>query len=323
MAKPATRMKSIVLKSYIESQAQRLEGSPSPQAEHHGHTDVPDCTGLNVCCDRLTQGIAPVSCSPGLRDNLRAAIEDMVIPRLVIRQCLSSDETALARSGRVLPTPSEIELFARIAAQPDLDNALELALGMQRAGLSLESVLLHLVGPAARLLGTDWEEDTRSFADVTVGLSTLHEVVHLLARREAGDEIVSNATSLGQNRTLRERKQALLVLGPGEQHTLGLFIFAELLQHSRWAVTIEDSSSNSMLLQSVRARSIDMVGISVSHPERFGAVAQLIHALRRASRNRALRVIIGGPVDLTREAQQEGIQFFSDARRAIDWLDGE
>lgn len=318
MAKPATRMKSIVLKSYSASRTSRTSrtslttrfvSSASPGSEEP----------LDVYCEELTTPTASVSCSPALRDDLRATIEDMVIPRLVIGQGLPREADSLARRGRVLPTQAEIDLLARIAVQPDLEKALDLAFGMLSAGLSLETVLLHLIGPAARRLGVDWEEDLRSFADVTVGLGTLHEVVHLLARRETGDAVISQ----GQEGTLLLPKRALLVGGPGEQHTLGLYIFAELLQHSRWAVAIEATMPDSALLQSVRSQSIDLVGISVSAPERLAAVAQLIRRLRSSSQNPALRVLVGGPVDLTREAQQEQVPFFSDARGAVDWLDGD
>jgi MerR family transcriptional regulator, light-induced transcriptional regulator len=218
----------------------------------------------------------------------------------------------------VLPTLAEVDLLSRIAVQPDLDKAIELALGMLSAGLSLETVLLHLIGPAARRLGTDWEEDLRSFADVTVGLGTLHELVHLLARREAGEAIETSATGHAV-----PRRRALLVGSPGEQHTLGLYIFAELLRHSRWAVAVEATLTDSTLLQVVRSQSLDMVGIAVSASERFVAVAQLIQRIRRVSLNTALRVVVGGPVNLASEAQAHDVLYFSDARRAVDWLDGE
>lgn len=322
MAKPATRMKSIVLKSYSESRTRRLVGSPPPDASGKRK----DCAAISMHCEPLPVARTPAHGAPTLRDDLRATIENMVIPRLAIAQCLLPDAQrpeAQLKRGRVLPTLSEVDLLARIAAQPDLDGAFELSLEMLRAGLSLETLLLQLIGPAARRLGSDWEEDIRSFADVTVGLGTLHELMHMLARRDARDAIGSPASSHTPAGTILVHKSALLVPGPGEQHTLGLYIFAELLRHSRWTVTLETNIPNSGLLQLVRSQSLDMVGITVSSHERFAEVAKLIQRLRRASQNQAMRVVLGGPVDLTREAEREGATFYGDARRAIESFDGD
>jgi hypothetical protein len=42
-----------------------------------------------------------------------------------------------------------------------------------------------LCTPAARLVGAMWEDDTKAFAEVTLGVSTLQNVVHVRGRRSA------------------------------------------------------------------------------------------------------------------------------------------
>jgi methanogenic corrinoid protein MtbC1 len=258
----------------------------------------------------------------------------MVIPRLLIAQRLPQGASTAAerRRGRVLPTQAEVKRLADVCAQPNVVQALELTLDILGSGLSLETVLLYLIGPAARSLGTDWEEDVRSFADVTVGLGTLHEVVHCLtyrddearvAQRDPKPDDARQPKSPHQGNTQTARGSALLLSGPGEQHTLGLYIFAQLLRHSRWAVLVEAAMPSDALLQCVRSRKVDVVGISVSSPERLAEMAELAQTITRAAQNPALRVLFGGPVDLKQEAERAGLRFFDDARAAVASLDAD
>jgi MerR family transcriptional regulator, light-induced transcriptional regulator len=306
MAKPATRMKSIVLKSYRESFSQRLARSPL----HNAHDP---CVALGPPPPPIAGPQA--TCSQALRAELRATIEEMVIPQLLIGQ-LVPQAPAQEQRGRVLPTSEEVDLLARIAVEHDLERAVEIALGVLAAGLSLETVLLHWIAPAARRLGTDWEEDLRSFADVTVGLGTLQELVHLLAPRQEVNESLAAHSSEG-------RGSALLVSGRAEQHTLGLYIFAELLRHSHWTVVLEPEMSHSAVLQAVHSQPLQLLGFTVSSSERLNSLLELIKAIKRASQNPALHVLVGGPADLTDEAHRAGVHFHHDARAAIDWLDSK
>jgi hypothetical protein len=241
----------------------------------------------------------------------------VVIPQLLIGQVVPQAR-ALEQRGRVLPTLHEVDLLARIAVQHDMEKAMDIALGVLGTGLSLETVLLHLIGPAARQLGIDWEDDLRSFADVTVGLGTLHELVHMLAPREAD----GLDTNYSQFHSVRQ-SSALLVSGPAEQHTLGLYIFAELLRHSHWTVVLEPEMSHRALLQAVRSQPLDLLGFTVSSPERLHTMVELFKAIKRASQNPALHVLVGGPSDLADEARRAGVHFYHDARQALDWLDTE
>jgi hypothetical protein len=63
-----------------------------------------------------------------------------------------------------------------MAAEQDLEGALDLVASMVREGLSLDSVLLLLLAPAARLLGDGWQAEQRPFTDVMAGLDILREV---------------------------------------------------------------------------------------------------------------------------------------------------
>ena len=67
-----------------------------------------------------------------------------------------------------------------------------------------------------------WEDDRVSFADVTVALCRLHDVMRNLSSSQPP------ATD-----TLPQGRRALLVPMPGEQHTFGLVMVADFLPSRR------------------------------------------------------------------------------------------
>lgn len=311
MAKLATRMKPIVQESFMEQYMQCLP--PVRQAQPR---------------DRSTQRESRVEAKAIVHDThseLLSTIEEHVIPRLLIAHNLprTHAEGGPGCALRSLPTLEEVQQLIRLATQSDLQGATGMALTMLGSGRPLETILLQLIAPAARVLGQDWEDDLRSFAEVTVGLGTLHELVHTLAPHPALEEVEPSCSSLrqpGSAPRLEPRGRAVLVGGPGEQHTLGLYIFGELLRHARWSVVVETTMSDREVVQHVKSQPVDAVGISISSQERLAAAAHLISSIKRCARNRAIQVLVGGPVDLTDEAEQVGATFCADARSAVAWL---
>jgi methanogenic corrinoid protein MtbC1 len=257
------------------------------------------------------------------RSELLSAIEEHVIPRLSIAHNLPRTHLdGRHQSLHALPNSEDVQRLTRLATDSDLQGSIGMALTMIGSGLPLETIFLQLIAPAARVLGQEWEDDLRSFAEVTVGLGTLHELVHTLAPPEtlepqqSGDPSCSSA----RQHANQPRGRAVLVNGPGEQHTLGLYIFGELLRHARWSVLIEATMSDREVVQHVKSQPVDAVGISVSSQERLAASANLIAAIKRSARNRAIQVLVGGPVDLSEKAEQIGATFCRDACAAVAWL---
>jgi methanogenic corrinoid protein MtbC1 len=151
--------------------------------------------------------------------------------------------------------------------------------------LSLESVFLDLLAPAARHLGEMWDEDRAGFAEVTLGMTTLHQVL-----RELGPAFHSEAAATGRDLL------ALLVPAPGEQHNFGLAIVAEFFRRAGWGVTGEAMTTRGELVKAVRGTWFAVVGLSLASEVRLEALADAIQAIRRASRNPAVGILVGGPI---------------------------
>jgi methanogenic corrinoid protein MtbC1 len=154
---------------------------------------------------------------------------------------------------------------------------------MRARGSSIEVLLLHLLAPTARLLGDLWKEDLCSFGEVTVGLSRLQQLL-----RELSSPFENEIEHVDHGR------RAMLAAAPGEQHTFGITVVEEFLRRGGWDVWSEPSPARGELVGVVRGQWFDVVGLSLSSDILFDDLGSTIDTLRRASLNRAVRVMVGG-----------------------------
>lgn len=239
-------------------------------------------------------------------DRLLEAIENEIVPRLILAHKVTTTDTTSCQASRPAPTRDEINEFARMAVRHDLNGALGVVEAMCRDGLSLESVLLDLVSAAARVLGDDWLDDSRSFIEVGAGLGTLQQVVHTL--------------SPAHTPALPHRGAVLLVAAPGEQHTLGLYLLGELLRRAGFGVHIEPAMEPDDVVEFVLDAKPLMVGVSLSTDVRMSTAAELIRSIHSCAPQ--LPVLVGGALDLRKFAQEHGAAAsFSDPREAVRWLE--
>jgi methanogenic corrinoid protein MtbC1 len=242
------------------------------------------------------------------RSDLLATIQEQIVPRLMLAHAPPApDLGGGAVDARMPVTASEVAELARLAADEDFPSALAFVEKLAGEGLVLESILLDLLAPAARLLGTDWEEDKRSFTEVTTGLGTLQQIVNVLGPKF--------------ERPTAGRGFVVLVGAPGEQHTLGLHLVGELLRRAGWGVHVAPTMSESDLLDLVASEDVDMVGFSVSNENLLKPLARTIAAVREASMNPAMLIMLGGSRELSGFASKVDATFCGDARDAVKWLE--
>ena len=220
--------------------------------------------------------------------DLSRLIESQIIPRLMLAHDLAESRV----SGPRLPAgidPGAVEALARIVVEKDIDAAFAYVDRIRDGGVSLEIIYLDLLGPTARFLGEMWEKDLNYFSDVAVGLSRLH---HLVRELSPDFQNESKSEELG--------RQALIMPMPGEAHTFGLVLVVEFFRRAGWDVWGWPMSMGSDLLTTVKNEKFDLVGISVSCDSSIGSLTDIIASIRKLSRNRAVRVMVGGPLFLRR-----------------------
>lgn len=232
---------------------------------------------------------APEGARPGsLSDSLLVqVIEGEIIPRLLLAHRgppgNSPDSGLIAKPSGNAAYLGDIESFARLVLTSEPGEIVDRVQFLVDGGIALERVYLELLAPVARLIGLYWEEDRCSFAEVTLGLSHLHQTVHLLGRRYR--------ERAGQPPSGR---QAFFAPSPGEQHTFGLAMMEELFQAAGWRTCSDHAATSASILRTVAADTLDLVGFSVGCENLVDPLVHLITQTRKASRNREIVVMVGG-----------------------------
>ena len=219
--------------------------------------------------------------APPAASRLMRTIESEVIPRLLLIHGVSPSEPR-ARSG---VTVTDVELLAsHLLARSD-DYIDGFVSEVETRGIDLETLLLDLLAPTARLLGIMWEQDLCDFTDVTIALSRLQRLLRSLsANAELSEEWVPAGPSI------------LLSVTPGEQHTFGLSLVSEFFRRAGWSVFEEVPETEQDIVQRVREQSFSMVGFSLSGEVLRDRLSSVINSVRMFSCNRKVGVIVGGPV---------------------------
>jgi methanogenic corrinoid protein MtbC1 len=229
------------------------------------------------------------------RARLVRTIEGEIVPRLVLARRVVREDGATERSGYGTPDETDVLELVRLLMQHEMGVAAAYVETVRQRGATLDLVCLELLAPAARELGRRWEYDECDFLQVTLALCRLHQLLRDLSAEFRGEEFEHE----------RERR-ILLAPCPGEQHTFGVSLVGEFLQRAGWEVWQEFPTSTEHILNVVRQNWFAVVGLSLGSERKIEEIAAMIRAIRGASMNRSVGVLVGGPMLL---AKPEIVQF--------------
>lgn len=166
------------------------------------------------------------------------------------------------------------------------EDAFEYAIKTHKAhGVPIDYIVLDLIPEIARKLGKHWEEDSLSFADVSIGVNKLERVIYKL-------DYLFQANQLE-----RQQNKSIFVSGcPGSQHSLGTLIFANFLTFSGWQVHRPNKVNIDCMVEGVKSKNHQALAISVATNEQLEQLPYLISLLRQKSKNPKIIVLIGGPL---------------------------
>lgn len=219
-------------------------------------------------------------------NNAAVILETEVLPRLLMLHRLaegsSMQDTFSQQISRPIVDPADIETFADILVENDLDAARDIITKYRSEGLPDEACILQVLAPAARHLGECWSNDTRNFADVTIGLGCLQ----LLLRCCFGEPDPPAQGLL----PFRGR----FLSAPGEQHTLGILIIERMFRRRGWRTVSGQPSSWTALRREIKQTEYDVIALSVSSERHLDGLDREIAMLRQNALNFDMLVILGG-----------------------------
>ena len=213
------------------------------------------------------------------------AVEVEIIPRLLLANRAVLAPAIATPCDTAPPSAEEVAELTELLLSRDVDVATGFVAAIGARGLPVETLYLDLLAPTARRLGDLWTDDLCNFADVTIGVCRLYQVLH---------EIGPTFDRVTDQR--EHGRRALLVPVPGEQHSFGLSVVAEFFRRGGWDVWSGPELSRADLVRTVRSEWFAVVGLSVACDRALDAASAAIRAVRRASRNRAVGVMVGGPL---------------------------
>lgn len=224
-------------------------------------------------------------------DALARVIEGDIIPRLLLaHRGPGALPSQVAHPAAQIP-PGYADQFAAATLTEEVSPLLGRVEALMAGGVSVETIYLHLLAPAARRLGTWWEEDACDFVDVTMGLWRCQEIVHALSA------LIPGAAPIAGN-----ERRAFFAPAPGEQHGLGALIVEEFFRRDGWQTWSAPALDEAELVALVAGRGFDVVGLTVSVERHVSPLVRSIAAARRASRNPAVIFLVGGRVFTERPA---------------------
>jgi methanogenic corrinoid protein MtbC1 len=246
-------------------------------------------------------------------DALARVIENDIIPQLLVAHRESG--TLIERQGTgVAEVPSDFtDRFAAATLTDEVGPLMAQVEALMKGGVDVETIYIDLLAPAARQLGTWWDQDACDFVDVTMGLWRLQEIVHALSALVPGTAVLAGA-----------ERRALFSPAPGEQHGLGALIVEEFFRRAGWQTWSAPSLDEAELVALAAGRSFDLIGLTISVERHVAPLARTIAAVRRASRNPQVLIMVGGRVfteqpHLAAEIGADGTA--SDGQRAVQVAD--
>lgn len=153
------------------------------------------------------------------------------------------------------------------------------------AGFDLEDVYLDGLVPTARLLGEWWCADRIDFAEVTIGVHCLQQILYEFSPQ-----------FLSQTDRKTNGYRAIFFSTPKSQHSFGTVMLCEFFRRSGWEVTSMAIDSDAVVLEELSRQWVDIAGFSICSDRGVEALKRLIVEARQASINPNMQLMIGGPM---------------------------
>jgi MerR family transcriptional regulator, light-induced transcriptional regulator len=211
-------------------------------------------------------------------------VRNRIIPQLARTHGLAK-KTEPPLAGSMLPSSEALAAFADVAMHKDAAVVVAQLQALLANGVPIESIYMNWIAASARVMGCDWESDRADFSAVTNGMWKLQQALHTLS-----------PFFLQSASPAKASRRVLLASAPGEQHTLGLFMVSEFFRRAGWDAWTELPSDYNDVIDKTRNEWFDLVGLSTGTEYKIETMTQAIAALRRASRNSEIVVMVGGPI---------------------------
>ncbi len=218
------------------------------------------------------------------RAALGQAIGLHIIPRLrMVSPASGAGRSAEPRVAAAIAADAIAEL-APLALSREPGALLRRAARLIGRGVPAEQVMTQVLASAARHLGELWAADACDFVAVSIGVSRLQLVMRALNAQHPAPPVPG------------PQRSALVAAMPGDQHSFGVLMLEMMLGRGGWDTEALIAPSQAELLSRVAACPFDLVGLSAGGDAAAAALPALVRAVRAASANPGVKLMVGGPM---------------------------
>ena len=213
---------------------------------------------------------------------IRRSLPDEAVTALAQEVVRRVAENLLAPEQPVaLPTSAEVDTLCEALLSADDAAAITVIERAQRNGVSYDALCQCYLAEASRRLGSWWDDDKVSFYRVTLAAGRIYAILRVLRLQR---EVVLPDL----------RRSAIFVSVPGENHTLGITMAADMARDHGWDVELLVGHSHDELARVLTQRVTPVIGLSASTKHSLPALVKLIVALRIS--NPCTKIMICGQI---------------------------
>jgi methanogenic corrinoid protein MtbC1 len=192
---------------------------------------------------------------------------------------LASETAQRSGSGTELVPDGVIDAFCRLLVTGEYAAAEAMIRRLTVHRQNYAQIADGFLSEAARRLGRRWEDDTLSFADVSVAVAHIFRLNQAFRQRNV--PLVRGGESM-----------ALFATIPGQPHNLGLVLAAEAFRGEGWRVDLRlDTPAREIVDMAQRVRP-KLIGLTISREDKRHQLAHLIISLRALPVS--FRIMLGG-----------------------------
>ncbi len=166
----------------------------------------------------------------------------------------------------LVTSDADLEKLCNELLSDDPKAAVDMIATLRAEGVSTEQIYLKYLAGAARMLGDWWEQDKASLTQVTVASSRMLAIMR--GMRHLFEPAVNTQT-----------KSAIFASVPGEDHTMGVKMAADLFRKEGWDISLKLGLTHDALVAEIEQEPKGIVGLSMSGRHSIEKLSKLVIAL--------------------------------------------
>ncbi len=170
-------------------------------------------------------------------------------------------------SPQIQLAPEIIDKFCERLTRTPVVPSEKLLKQMMRLGNDMRDVYLHVLPQAARRFGELWDENRISYASVQLAMFRIEGFLELVPPPAV--TIITQTT-----------RQAVVACVPGDVHTLGAKIAADLLRAKGWDIELKSKSTYSKLMVDIDQSPASVLALSIGSDTAISVLQKIVNTTR-------------------------------------------